>query len=69
MGRYLFMTSILPVLVVLAIGLFFEPLFFLFIPAVIVTNYILAKRKAPMVICRSCRHVENKYSLPAGAEK
>jgi hypothetical protein len=59
----------LPVLVILAIGLFFEPLFFLFIPAVFVTNYVLAKRKAPMAICRNCRHVDKKYALPAGAEK
>lgn len=56
--RYLFMTSMLPVLVILAAGIFFEPLFLLFIPAVIITNYIIAVRKTPMLICRGCRYIE-----------
>ncbi|TVP82090.1 MAG: hypothetical protein EA344_12070 [Alkalicoccus sp.] len=62
--RYLFLTSMLPVLVVLAVSIFIEPLFLLFIPAVLVTNYIISARKTPMVMCRDCRHIEKGASLP-----
>ncbi|UTR08796.1 hypothetical protein MM300_12700 [Evansella sp. LMS18] len=62
--RYLFMTSMLPVLVILAAGIFFEPLFLLFLPAVIVTNYIIAGKKTPMLICRGCRHIEKGSPAP-----
>ncbi|MBB5172381.1 hypothetical protein [Texcoconibacillus texcoconensis] len=54
--RYIIMTAIWPLLITLAIGVLFHLLFLLFIPALIWMNIMVAKRKAPLVICRACRH-------------
>ncbi|MFC4737700.1 hypothetical protein ACFO4L_13935 [Bacillus daqingensis] len=53
--QYMFMMSVLPVVVTTAVGILFTPLFLLFIPAILLTNDLIARRKTPMMICRSCR--------------
>ncbi|SDI62757.1 hypothetical protein [Alteribacillus bidgolensis] len=60
--RYIFFTSTLPVLAALLFGFLADPVFFLFIPAVILTNHLLAKKKTPLKICKDCKHTENNFS-------
>ncbi|NJP38596.1 hypothetical protein [Alkalicoccus luteus] len=53
--QYMFMMSVLPVVVTTAVGIVFTPLFLLFIPAILLTNDLIARRKTPFMMCRSCR--------------
>ncbi|MFB4163298.1 hypothetical protein ACE1TI_05545 [Alteribacillus sp. JSM 102045] len=61
--RYVFFMSTLPIIAAILIGLAADPVFFLFIPAVILTNLVLAKRKTPMKICKNCKHTESEPSV------
>lgn len=54
------MTALLPVLAALAMGFFADSLFYLFIPPLLATNYLIAGKKAPLVICRSCRFIDKR---------
>ncbi|SFE61045.1 hypothetical protein [Alteribacillus iranensis] len=63
--RYVFFMSVFPVVIAMAIGLLAEKIFFLFIPAIILTNIVLAKKKAPIILCKDCRHVETPQTRPA----
>ncbi|WP_240376138.1 hypothetical protein [Bacillus piscicola] len=58
--RYAFTMSTLPVGLALVIGFFIEPLMFLFIPAIILTNHLLAKKKAPFHFCKACNHMNKQ---------
>ncbi|WP_059104333.1 hypothetical protein [Shouchella shacheensis] len=56
--RYVWFMSTLPVLVTVGIGLLVEPIFSLFAPAIVLTNYMLAKKKTPLKICKNCKHIQ-----------
>ncbi|WP_018923156.1 hypothetical protein [Salsuginibacillus kocurii] len=62
-ARYIIMTSVLPLFVTAAIAIIFHLLFLLFIPALVWMNVMIAQRKAPLVVCRECRHT-SKGSVP-----
>ncbi|WP_106588449.1 hypothetical protein [Salsuginibacillus halophilus] len=51
------MMSFLPVVVMLAAAYMWYTAIILFIPAVILTNYYIAKKNTPMIICQKCRAV------------
>ncbi|MBB6451545.1 hypothetical protein HNR44_003558 [Geomicrobium halophilum] len=54
--RYIFTMSVPPLIVIILIAVLVEPVFIAFMPAIILTNIILAKRKAPILFCKECRH-------------
>ncbi|SDI03737.1 hypothetical protein SAMN05192534_11924 [Alteribacillus persepolensis] len=54
--RYIFFMSVLPVLAAVLFAVIIHAGFVLFIPAVILTNHMLSKKKAPLVVCRDCKH-------------
>ncbi|WP_100400375.1 hypothetical protein [Bacillus sp. FJAT-44742] len=59
--RYMFLTSTMPIVAALLIGYFFHIIFLVFIPGILVMNYLIAKKKTPFLICKTCRHAQPSF--------
>lgn len=55
--QYFFTLSTLPVIVAVLISFIFEPIFFIMILPILFFNFLVAKRKTPMKVCRTCKKV------------
>jgi hypothetical protein len=53
--RYLLLLSALPVLVALIIGFMVHSIFFLFVPAVLLINFMASRKKPLLYICQACK--------------
>lgn len=61
--RYFLFLSGLPILVSAVVGYIVHPIFFLMIFLVSFINMKIAKKKTPIIICKSCRQINSNQSL------
>ncbi|CAM3982243.1 hypothetical protein [Alkalicoccus chagannorensis] len=62
LGRYVFVTSTLPLLLTIILAVWISPVLLWFIPPLFATNYLIGRKRAPMVVCRNCRRTSHRVS-------